>query len=372
MEPETPGRIRLMGTRPFDPNAAAPADSGIFGLPCSQTDARLLYVPVPWEATTSYRGGTARGPDAILAASHQVDLFDLQVDRPYEAGLHLLAADPRVVEWNTAARPLARQVIAVGGAIGDDPALRVALDRVNEMSDWVNRLVHHQVGAIFDSGRVPALLGGDHSTPFGAIQAAAERHSGLGVLQVDAHLDLRAAYEGFTWSHASIMYNVLTRIPQVGRLVQVGIRDFCEEELDRATAEGDRVRICFDADLARRRFDAVPWSRTVAEIVAALPGEVWISFDIDGLDPRLCPHTGTPVPGGLDFAEAVHLVAEVARSGRRIVGFDLNEVAPAPDGSDQWDANVGARLLYQLSAWVLVSRGLRSERVRDGSGLRHG
>jgi agmatinase len=372
MEPEAPGRVRLMGGRPFDPNAAAPADSGIFGLPCTQADARLIYLPVPWEATTSYRGGTAGGPAAILAASHQVDLFDLLVERPYEAGLHLLPTDPRFVEWNSAARPLAAQIIAVGGAIGDDPSLAVALGRVNELSGWVNRLVHQQVAAIFDAGRVPALIGGDHSTPFGAIQAAAERHPGLGVLQVDAHLDLRAAYQGFDWSHASIMYNVLTRIPEVGRLVQVGIRDFCEEELDRATAEGDRVRVCFDADLAHRRFDTVPWSRTVAEIVSALPAEVWISFDIDGLDPRLCPHTGTPVPGGLDFAEAVHLVAVVARSGRRIVGFDLNEVAPGPDRSDQWDANVGARLLYQLSAWTLVSRGLRSERVRDEPWPRHG
>jgi agmatinase len=86
---------------------------------------------------------------------------------------------------------------------------------------------------------------------------------------------------------------------------------------------------------------------------------VWISFDIDGLDPRFCPHTGTPVPGGLDFHEAVHLIGEVARSGRRIVGFDLNEVAPnGNDESDEWDANVGARLLYKLCAWTFASRGL--------------
>jgi agmatinase len=158
------------------------------------------------------------------------------------------------------------------------------------------------------------------------------------------------------------MRNVLERVPGVARLVQVGIRDFCEEELDCATGQGGRVQPFFDPDLARRRFQNEPWNRVVAEIVAALPSEVWISFDIDGLDPRLCPHTGTPVPGGLDFNEAVEVVAALARSGRRVVGFDLNEVAPGAE--DEWDANVGARLLYKLTAWALVSRGWRTSRPR--------
>jgi agmatinase len=347
----------------FDPNAAAPANSGIFGLPYGAEAARLHYLPVPWEATTSYGGGTAGGPDAILAASRQVDLFDLEVERPYEAGLHLLATDPRLVEWNGLARPLAERVIAVGGAIGDDAELAAARDQVNGLGVRVNELVHQGVAAILDADRVPGLVGGDHSTPFGAIQAAAERFPGLAVLQVDAHMDLREAYEGFTWSHASIMHNVMARLPAVARLVQVGIRDFCEEEIELARDEADRIRVWFDADLARRRFKGVAWAHTVADIVADLPSDVWISFDIDGLDPRLCPHTGTPVPGGLDFNEAVYLVAAVARSGRRIVGFDLNEVAPGPAG--EWDANVGARLLYKLTAWTLVSRGFRREFPRS-------
>lgn len=347
----------------FDPNAPAPAGSGIFGLPYGEEEARLHYLPVPWEATTSYGGGTARGPDAILAASRQVDLFDLEVERPYEAGLHLLATDPRLVEWNGVARPLAERVIAVGGAIGDDAGLAAARDQVNGLGARVNELVHQGIAAILDADRVPGLVGGDHSTPFGAIQAAAERYPGLAVLQLDAHMDLREAYEGFTWSHASIMHNVMARLPAVGRLVQVGIRDFCEEELELARDAADRIRVWFDADLARRRFKGVAWAHTVADIVAELPSDVWISFDIDGLDPRLCPHTGTPVPGGLDFNEAVYLLAGVARSGRRIVGFDLNEVAPGPAG--EWDANVGARLLYKLTAWTLVSRGLRREFPRS-------
>jgi len=344
---------------PFDPNAAAPADSGIFGLPYGADEARLVYLPVPWEATTSYRGGTAAGPDAILAASHQVDLFDLEVDRPYEVGLHLLPADPQVTLWNAEARPLAEQVIAVGGVVGDDAGLKRARDRVNTLSGQLNDAVYQRFLGLYEAGKLPALLGGDHSTPFGAIRAASERHPGLGVLQVDAHMDLRKAYEGFTWSHASIMHNVLAHLPGVARLAQVGIRDFCEEEVEVAAAAGDRVRVWYDADLAARRFEGGTWRQTVADILAGLPKDVWISFDIDGLDPRLCPNTGTPVPGGLDFHEAAYLVAAVARSGRRIVGFDLNEVAP---GADEWDANVGARLLYKMSAWTLMSQGLRRER----------
>jgi agmatinase len=104
----------------------------------------------------------------------------------------------------------------------------------------------------------------------------------------------------------------------------------------------------------------------VKEIIESLPEKVYISFDIDGLDPRFCPHTGTPVPGGLDFHEAVELIKAVALTGRKIIGFDLNEVAPGPN--DDWDANVGARLLWQLSLWTGVSQGLltyRPEEVRD-------
>lgn len=353
-----------MTDRPFDPNAAAQPGGGLFGLPHDEAEAAVVVLPVAWEATTSYRPGTAGGPTAILAASWQVDLFDLAVERPYEAGIHLLPEDPRFATWNEEARPLAGRILEVGGDTGGDLDLLKGLERVNELSGRVNALVEAEVGRIFDAGRIPVVLGGDHSTPFGAIRAAAERHPGLGVLQIDAHMDLRLAYEGFTWSHASITRNIVDRIPGVGKVVQVGIRDFCEEELDCARQADGRVQVFYDLDLAGRRFGGEPWSVVVSEIVAALPPAVWITFDIDGLDPKLCPHTGTPVPGGLEFAQATFLMAAVARSGRRIVGFDLNEVSPSPDGADEWDANVGARVLYQLAAWTLVSQGRVRERSR--------
>ncbi len=340
----------------FDPNAPSSPDSGVFGLPHGEAEAAVVLVPVPWEVTTSYGGGTAGGPAAILAASRQVDLYDLDVERPYAAGVHMLAESASVSAWNSEGRALAQRVIAAGGAAPGDPALA----RVNALGEALNDWVTAQTERLLTAGKIVGIVGGDHSVPLGAIAAVARaqraRREGIGVLHFDAHADLRRAYEGFQCSHASIMDNVLERVPEVRRLVQVGIRDVCEEEVETMRRHGERVRVFFDRDIARRRLCGT-FPDIVAEIVAALPQQVWVSFDIDGLDPRLCPHTGTPVPGGLDFNEAVWVLREVVRAGRTIVGFDLNEVAPGPDPSDEWDGNVGARLLYKLVGFTLASQG---------------
>lgn len=347
-----------MNLRDFDPNAASTTDSGIFGLPFSPEQSALLFLPVEWEATTSYGGGTSGGPAAILAASRQVDLYDREVLRPYQPGLCMLPAASEVREWNAIAKEEARKVIEAGGAVGGRPELEKALETVNQLGDRLNQFVRARTRDLLGQGKWVGIVGGDHSVPYGAIEAVAERNREFGILHFDAHSDTRNAYEGFTWSHASIMYNVLTRIPQVKKLVQVGIRDFCEEESEFCRSQGDRVEVFYDADLARQRFEGGTWGRIAQDIIARLPQEVWISFDIDGLDPRLCPNTGTPVPGGLDFREATYVIATLVRSGRKIIGFDLNEVAPDSSGQSEWDANVGARLLYKLSAWMLASQGL--------------
>lgn len=342
----------------FDPGGASVFD-GIFGLPHTPEEAHVIVVPVPWEPTTSYRRGTAKGPAAILEASRQVDLFDLDNGKPYEPGIAMLEADPELVRWNLEACALATPVIEAGGEISGDPRLQEALLRVNELSFRMNEHVYSAVKTELDRGRLAAVLGGDHASPFGAIRAYSERFPGLGVLHVDAHADLRLAYEGFTFSHASIMRNVADQLPLVGRIVQVGIRDFSEEEKAVIDGSGGRITTFFDRDLAARAFGGEPFAKVAAEIAAALPEHVYVSFDIDGLDPALCPHTGTPVPGGLSFREAVFLLGEVVRSGRTLVGFDLNEVAPGPSG-DEWDANVGARLLYKLIGFALRSRAAKN------------
>lgn len=334
----------------FDPNGAALEDSGIFGLPHTPADAQVVLIPVPFEATTSYGGGTADGPAAILEASRQVDLFDLDTGKPYEAGIAMLDLPADVRAWNDEAKRLAAPVIAAGGR-GDHAE---ALKQINARCDQMNAWVYATASKLIAEGKKVGLVGGDHSTPFGCIQAHADRYPGLGVLHLDAHADLRDAYEGFTWSHASIMFNVVKRLPKVGKLVQVGIRDFSEQEFDLIDGSDGRIETFFDANLARSKLGGMAWRELVDNMVSVLPQHVYLSFDIDGLDPTLCPGTGTPVPGGLSFHEVNALLEGVYRAGKTIVGLDLNEVAPSANG--EWDANVGARLLYKMIGWMLKSQ----------------
>ena len=338
----------------FDPNAAA-VGGGIYGLPFTPEESRVVLLPVPWEATVSYGGGTAAAPQAILDASRQVDPLDREVGRPWEAGLAMLPISEDVRAWSDEARRMAQPVIAAGGP-GQDPELRLAAEAVNALSERMNAWVHEQSRRWLAAGKLVGLVGGDHSTPFGLIRAVAERHPGFGILHVDAHADLREAYEGFRYSHASIMNNVVREVPGLQRLVQVGVRDYCDEEDQLVRDNPALLRTFFDADLKREQLDGEPWSRLCGRVVAELPQEVYVSFDVDGLDPSLCPHTGTPVAGGLSFAEATALLRRLVESGRRIVGFDLNEVAPDPEWRSEWDANVGARLLYKLIGFALLSQ----------------
>jgi agmatinase len=254
-----------------------------------------------------------------------------------------------------AARRIAEPVIRAGGP-GDDPALGAAVAAVDAYGERLNAWVEAGARRALAAGKLVGIVGGDHSVPFGAMRALAERHPGLGILHLDAHADLRRAYQGFRWSHASIMFNVLHELAGVARIVQVGVRDYCEEEQALITESEGRLRTYFDTDLRRRLLDGEPWRRVAGRIVADLPARVYVSFDIDGLDPSLCPHTGTPVVGGLSFAEVTELLRTVVESGRTIVGFDLCEVAPDPDGRSQWDGNVGARVLYKLIGFALLSQ----------------
>lgn len=346
----------------FDPSAAAPEDSGIFGLPHGEDDAAVHVIPVPFDATTSYRKGTAKGPDAVFQASKQVDLFDVLTGRPYEAGIAMLTPDARIVAWNAEASELAQPIIDAGGVDDGTREFRDALARVNAIGAALNDLVEAACSRAFAAGKLVGLLGGDHSTPFGAFVAAAKRWPGLGLLHFDAHADLRVAYEGFTWSHASILHNATTRIAGIERVLQVGLRDLSEPEYDAIRTSRGRIEAVFDADWAFARAEGANLRAIVRRAIERLPQRVWVTFDVDGLDPTQCPNTGTPVPGGLSFNEAMLWLDELTKSGREIVGFDLNEVSPGDTTSDvdSWDAVVGARLLYRLIGFGLASRRARS------------
>lgn len=340
-----------MARHTFDPDAAATRTSGIYGLPFTAEESRVVIIPVPFEATTSYGGGASRGPEAVLQASRQVDLYDRDTGRPYAAGIAMLKNPSQVVRWNREAKRLARPVIEQGGAVNGKT--RAAAAKVNALGDQVNEWVYGQTRELLEVGKMAVVLGGDHSVPFGAIRAYAERHAGLGILHVDAHADLREAYEGFTWSHASIFHNVMTRIPEVRKLVQVGVRDVGQGEIRMIESSNGRIVTFFDSDIAGLKESGATFASIADKIVARLPKDIYLSWDIDGLDPTLCPGTGTPVPGGLSWNEAIALLRAVLRAKKRIVGLDLCEVAPAD--KSEWDANVGARLLYKMIGFALLT-----------------
>jgi agmatinase len=352
----------------FDPDAAARPGSGVFGLPTTRQAARVVLLPVPFDATTSYGGGTSEGPKAIREASAQVDLYDRKFGRVYEQGIFMEEPDMDILLLSRKARGCAERLIAKGGAsagpgaCGDDARDIAKIDAAGET---VNQFAYDQTKRILAENKIPGLIGGDHSTPFGAIRACAEHVANqrggsgdLGILHIDAHMDFRVAFEGFRWSHASIMYNVLTQIPQVTRIIQVGLRDFGEGELDFGIEQGRRVVQFFDEDIFEQTTSGItPFPDIARGIVQALPDRVYVSFDVDGLDPSLCPHTGTPVPGGLAFHQATAILHELRQSGKQVVGFDLVEVCPCPgEGEPEWDANVGARLLYKLCGLVSPRR----------------
>lgn len=336
----------------FDPNDLSQPNGSYFALPYTIEDSQLVIVSAPYDVTTSYNAGSSKAPDAIIDASTQIDLYDIEYKNSYEKGIATLPLNDDMLSDSVEIRKYAEKVIAhleLGGSL-QEKTIAKYLAKVNESSIMVNDYIYNNALEQLNAGRKVALVGGDHSTPFGLIKAIAQKHSDFGILHIDAHADLRQAYEGFTYSHASIMYNVLKEIEQVSRLVQVGVRDFCQNEYDLITSD-NRIKTFFDANIAERKFEGENWSNICSDIVDSLPQNVYISFDIDGLHPAFCPGTGTPVPGGLEYNEAMYLIKKLSRSGRHIVGFDVNEVSPV-DGN-QWDANVGARVLYKLSLALL-------------------
>jgi agmatinase len=338
----------------YDPNGVGSKSGNLFGLPMTPEQAAVVVIPVPWEVTVSYRAGTARGPQAILEASTQIDLYDPEGTQIWQTGAASPPVSPDWLERNDHLRAKAAGYIAALEAGEADAPSRWAtvLADVNQASAGLNDWLEAAALEHLVAGKWVGVVGGDHSSPLGLMRAIARQVGHFSILHIDAHSDLRVAYEGFEFSHASIMHNAM-QIPQIDRLVQVGIRDTCPAEVATVKESGDRILAYYDWDLQARRFQGETWHALCQEIVNRLSDQVYISFDIDGLDPALCPNTGTPVPGGLLFEEAMYLVKLLGRSGKRIVGFDLCEVAP---GHDEWDGNVGARVLYRLVSALIKSQ----------------
>ncbi len=331
----------------FDPNGVGVDNGAFIGLPFDEEESEVVILPIPWDVTASYTDGTSRGPRNILQASTQIDLQDTRYPDGWKRGIYMRSIPHEWQVRNAALRDKARRYIYFlegNGNIDRSPNMKKALDHINTASDELRKWVRQETLQLLRKGKYIGLLGGEHSVPLGFLEALAEVHEGFGILQLDAHFDLRVAYEGFIHSHASIFHNAL-EIPAIKQLTAVGIRDFCQSEFDRAISD-KRISPFFDRAMKREQFKGVAWHQLCKQIIDTLPEKVYVSFDIDALRPELCPGTGTPVPGGLWYEEAMYLLDELVDSGRRIIGFDLCEVAGAPH---EWDGNVGARILYQLA-----------------------
>lgn len=264
-------------------------------------DAFFRVIPVPLERTVSYGAGTALGPEAIIEASNELE----RLCRGTE--------------------PCARGIFT-------EPAL----DCDGPLAEVMERLAQRTEAAV-RAGKLPVTLGGEHSLSYGAVTGVARAlKQRVGIVQIDAHADLRVAYQGEKHSHASVM-NLL--IEEGHGLAQFGVRALCTQEAESRVAKG-----VFHVDAE----ELVTGNIHAIDLPEDFPELVYVSFDVDGLDPSQMPATGTPVPGGLGYYQALQLV-EHALNGRRCVGLDVVELAP--DGNAAWDFTA-AQIVYRLMAAV--------------------
>ncbi|HEY8660452.1 MAG TPA: agmatinase family protein [Hanamia sp.] len=339
----------------FDPNLVSNPNNGIFGLPFTEEEAKLVLLPVPWEVSVSYKAGTARAAEHIFHASLQVDLIDDDNRDGWKQGIYMRDLDKNILLKSDYLRKEAElyiNYISLGEIVTDSKFMCKVVKEINTGSDFLNLWVYEQTKELLDAGKLVGLIGGDHSISLGFFKAIAAKHGDFGILQIDAHCDLRNAYENLKYSHASIMYNALTEIPQLVKLVQIGTRDYSSSEVDFINSSNHRVVTYFDKEIKERGFEGETWRKIADEIISHLPQKVYISFDIDGLDPKLCPNTGAPVQGGFETQEVYYLFRKIIESGRHLIGFDLNEVGVS---NNEWDENVGARVLFKLCNLMLKS-----------------
>lgn len=325
---------------------------GFIGGRLDPKEASLVLIPVPWEATVSYGEGTAKAPDAMRLSSHQLDVQNFHYIKPYLAGISMLKTDKKLLKLSNKARKKAVKVI---DALEKSQTNQKALNFVNEASIILNDSIYKKAIKLINKGKFAAVVGGDHSSPLGLVKALSDtQEEPFGILHVDAHHDLRYAYEGFTYSHASIFYNIMNECENVSHLVQFAIRDYSSEELERLKKYGKKASCLYDTDMQQQLASGKSLEEVYTPYIEQLPNNVYLSIDIDGLEPLNCPNTGTPVPGGLKYEQLVHLIFMLVKSKRNIIGFDLCEVGNA---IDDWDANVGSRVLYELCGALLASQG---------------
>ncbi len=342
----------------FDINQVGLRNGKIFGLPFEYEDSKVIIQPVPWEVTVSYRAGTSKGPQAVLEASPQLDFYDFLMPNAWQSGIYMLPIEKDIYKLNRKLREQVEEYIRE--LENQEPPNSDFTHTIDQESFILNNLVENQANKILNDGKIPALLGGDHSTSLGNIRSIVNRYPDVTILQLDAHADLRPAYEGFAYSHASIMYNVLKET-SINKIIQVGVRDFCQQEYEFSQSD-HRILTFFDTKLKELYFKGRPWASIVIDIIKNLGHEVYVSLDIDVLQPHYCPDTGTPVPGGLSFNEVSFLIDAIVKAGKKMVGFDLVEVAPSK--KNPINEIVGARLLYKLCVACIISEKNKPKTIK--------
>lgn len=338
----------------FNPSSFAIRNGNFVGLPFTFDNSTIHLISVPWDATVSSGDGTSGGPENILESSYQLDLEDPEIEDAWKSGIYFLPVDEEIKNKSKLARSYATRAIQMLENGEDMQASQLLIEKTNELCEDLIKWTENQATRSLKMGKLVGFIGGDHSIPLGFLRALKKYNTfPFGILQIDAHMDLRKEYEGFKYSHASIFHNVIEEaIPS--SLTQIGIRDFCKEEVDFAKDSLIPMHIFKDFEIKSAQFNGKNFNEISELIIQTLPEFVYISFDIDGLEPSLCPNTGTPVPGGFSFQEIQFLLSQVIQSGRKVIGFDVSEVAGLPN---EWDGNVGARIVYKLATLMAKSFG---------------
>ena len=332
--------------------------NSIFGQNCSYEKARLALLGVPWEATVSYGCGTAQGPQWIQKASSQLDFFNPKTGQnASKMGICFLFMKPLAVQSGK----LRKQVSKITQTKTRNPKNYAGqLQKINQACLEMTQAVRLKTKNILEDGKLFGMLGGDHSVSEGALIEMGRRYQkgGFGLLHLDAHADMRRAYQGFKHSHASVMFNVLQQKNSPQTIVQAGIRDLSEDEYQIISSDS-RVHCFFDHEIKKQLFEGKTWGFITRQIIEKLPDKIYISLDVDALPWAYAPHTGCPVPGGLDFDQISYLFEQIAAAKKQIIGFDIVETAPPKlKNFGEWDGNVSARLAYKLCELSLFQEPL--------------
>lgn len=345
-----------MLSKDFDPNTITPDNGCYFGISINPEDAALVLLSAPWDVTASFRFGSSYTPDAIIEASRYVDFYEPLAPNSWLSGIATAPIDYSIQDLSHRLRSDAERIIKLHDELGmsvlDNLMYERRLRHVNEGSIEVNDNIFNQAQHWLGKGKIVGLVGGDQSVTYGMVRAFGYKYENLGVLHIDSKCDMQEAYQGFNFSHASTMYNVLRDVPQIKKFVSVGVQEFSPIEWERATNDS-RVRMFTAQDIWHSQFEGATWMNIVDDIISELPDDVYVALDIDGLDSDYSPNSGHLTAGGLTLHQVVYLLNRIVTSGRRIVGFDLTEVSPGME--NKADMRLIARLLFKMCSIALNS-----------------